>query len=212
MRRGPSFVAFSLAALLAGTAAVPAGAQTPAAPRTLQLSFDSGTVTLVANGVTLSEILTEWQRQGGSTFLNIDRVPTSGPLTYEFHNVPDAAVMQSLLREAAGVIIAPRRPGGPVGASSIEQVIVLAASRPTIAANALAVQTLSANPTPIVGRPDDDIPPAAPSAPANAPAPPPAPAQPGSTPNVGTGTSSTPGVVIAPVKPGTPVPPGTIIK
>jgi hypothetical protein len=212
MRRGPVFVAFSLVALAALAAGVPASAQTPPGARTLQLSFDNGTVTLVANGVTLPEILAEWQRKGGSTFLNIDRVPTSGPLTYEFRNVPDATVMQSLLREAAGVIVAPRRPGGPAGDSTIEQVIVLAASRPTTAANALAVQTLSANPTPIVGRPDDDIPPAAPAAPANASAPPPAPSQPGSTPNVGTGTSSTPGVVIAPVKPGTPVPPGTIIK
>jgi hypothetical protein len=76
-------------------------------------------------------------------------------------------------------------------------------------------QNQYANPVPIYGQPNDDIPPAVPiqnpsQRPTPGPQPPPTPSN---QPSVGTaGTSATAGVVVAPVKPGTPVPAGTIIK
>ncbi|TAK19204.1 MAG: hypothetical protein EPO35_00420 [Acidobacteria bacterium] len=194
---------------------VSANAWAQSAPsKKLEISFNAGRVTLIANGVTLSEILAEWQRQGGSRIVNGDRL-TTGPLTYEFQNVPEAAVMQSLLRNAAGVIIAPRRPGGPTGASLIEQVIVLPTSRPTT--SSASVMTMPSNqnpnPVPIVGRPDDDIPPVVPIQNPATPPKPQGPPTPNNQPSVGSaGTSAVPGVIVAPVKPGTPVPAGTIIK
>jgi len=215
MRRAPSLLALFIA-LAAGAMATTVWAQTAPAPRKLEISFNDGRVTLVANGVTLPEILAEWQRQGGSTIVN-GQALMGGPLTYEFHNVPETAVIASLLRNAAGVIVAPRRPGGPTGASMIEQVIVLPTSRPTTSSAAVVTMpsNQNANPVPIYGQPQDDIPPATPiQNPAQRPAPGPQPAPtPSNQPSVGSaGTSATPGVVLAPVKPGTPVPAGTIIK
>ena len=208
----PIISALALSIALATGVSANAWAQT-GQPKKLEISFNAGRVTLVAAGVTLPEILAEWQRQGGSRIVSGDRL-TTGPLTYEFQNVPETAVMQSLLRNAAGVIIAPRRPGGPTGASLIEQVIVLATSRPTTSSASVMTMpsTQNPNPVPIVGRPDDDIPPAVPIQSPATPSKPPTPT-PNNQPSVGSaGTSAVPGVIVAPVKPGTPVPAGTIIK
>ena len=56
----------------------PGPAQAPGAgpqgPK-VQLTFERRRlVTLVANGATLREILAEWSRQGGSTFVNAERL------------------------------------------------------------------------------------------------------------------------------------------
>jgi hypothetical protein len=213
MRRSSSVLALSIA-LIAGAMTTTVWAQTGSPARTLEINFADGRVTLIASGVTLPEILAEWQRKGGSKIVNGERL-MGGPLTYEFRNVPETAVMASLLRNAAGVIVAPRRPGGPTGASFIEQVLVLPTSRPTTGAATVMTMPSSqnANPVPIVGQPMDDIPPATPIPRPGSQPPGPQPAAPSNQPSVGTsGTSATPGVVLAPVKPGTPVPAGTIIK
>lgn len=215
MRRFTSVLALSIALSAMATTA---WAQAAPSTRTLEISFNDGRVTLVASGVTLPEILAEWQRKGGSKIINGDRL-AGGPLTYEFRNVPEAAVMASLLRNAAGVIVAPRRPGGPTGASLIEQVVVLPTSRPTTSSASVVTmpsnqnQYQNPNPVPIMGQPTDDIPPAVPIQNPSQPPPGPQPSTPSNQPSVGSaGTSATPGVIIAPVKPGTPVPAGTIIK
>lgn len=214
MRCVPSVLALSIA-LITSAMATTVSAQSGPPTRTLEINFSEGRVTLVASGVTLPEILAEWQRKGGSKIVNGERL-MGGPLTYEFRNVSETAVMASLLRSAAGVIVAPRRPGGPTGASQIEQVIVLPTSRPTTASASVVTMPANQNPNPvpIYGRPGDDIPPAVPiQNPAEPQADAPKPMAPSNRPSVGTaGTSATPGVIIAPVKPGTPVPPGTIIK
>ena len=214
MRRFTSVLALSIALLTSAMAATVL-AQSGQPGRTLELNFNDGRVTLVASGVTLPEILAEWQRKGGSKIVNGERL-MGGPLTYEFHNMPETAVMASLLRSAAGVIVAPRRAGGPTGASQIEQVIVLATSRPTTASASVVTMpsNQNPNPVPIYGRPTDDIPPAVPiQNPAQPQASAERPMVSSSQPSVGTaGTSARPGVIVAPVKPGTPVPAGTIIK
>ena len=47
----------------------------------IKLSFEEGGfVTLVSNGANVREILAEWTRQGGSTFVNSDRL-VGTPLT-----------------------------------------------------------------------------------------------------------------------------------
>lgn len=190
------------------TVLAPAGAmaQTPAPTRTLELTFNQGKVTLVARGVTVPEIMGEWARKGGSRVVNAEKI-VGGPVTYEFHDVPEGIVLQSVLRSAAGFIAAPRRPGGPTGASELEQVMILAVSRPS--ANAVITMPTNPMPSPVTlqGSPDDDIPPVTPR-----PQLPPQSPQAAANGAVPVATSPTPGVVIAPVKPGTPVAPGTIIK
>jgi hypothetical protein len=184
-----------LAALLfiTGVAAValPSG-QTPQ-PRTrqLELSFDNeGRVTLAAQGVTVREILAEWQRKGGSQFVNLERL--TGPaiaVPIRFDNQPELEVLKSLLASAAGVIAAPRAVDAP-GASRLGTVMILASSTPTSSTSTSFGPSPSSNtrqiaPPPVTpGSPTDELPPvrppaagqdpaSTPGAPgANAPAPP----------------------------------------
>jgi biotin carboxyl carrier protein len=129
--------------------------------------------------------------------------------------MPEAVVLQSVLRSASGFIAAPRRPGGPQGPSQIEQILIVAVSRGNASAVITMPTVLAPQPVSLQGSPDDDIPPvqrmgpqpAQPGPQPNAPSP-----QPSAQPTAPM-TSPTPGtVLLPPVKPGTPVTPGTIIK
>ena len=65
---------------LAVTAFAPLSAQAPA-ERKLQVTFDhQGNVTVVAQNVTIGEILAEWGRQGGTTMVNANRL-TGAPVS-----------------------------------------------------------------------------------------------------------------------------------
>ena len=198
--------------LAMATALVPAGAlaQTPASGRALDITFNHGLVTLVARNVTVPEIMGEWARKGGSKVINAERI-VGGPVTFEFHDVPEATVLQSVLRSASGFIAAPRRAGGPTGASVMEQVMILAVSRGNASAVITMPSTQVAGPVPIMGSPDDDIPPAQRLGPQPSPQVTPGPQS--SAQPTAPMTSPTPGsVVVPPVKPGAPVQPGQIIK
>ena len=214
-------IALVAAALL--TAALPMRAQSA---RKLDISFSEGKVSIVADNVTLAEVLAEWSRKGGSTFVNAERLPATRIQWTEFKDQPEAVVLASLLREAPGYGAA-MRPLGTGGASTVQTVFILAVRTQIATAN--TSQTIVnqpqqqsspvAAPRLIQGSPDDEIPPVrpltpdmnpgAPSTPANNPG---APNSPASNPNLITGkdgsvTSRVPGVTI----PGpTPTPkPGT---
>jgi hypothetical protein len=207
MRQPTRFVVFALSAMLLPAAAL---AQTSPSARVLDLSFNNGTVTLVAKNVTVAEIMAEWARKGGSRVVNAEKL-VGTPMSYEFQNMPEVTVLQSVLRSAAGYIAAPRRPGGPVGASTLEQVQILATSRPTQSSVTTMPANPMSNPIPIMGSPDDDIPPVVPERPTpQNPSQPQRPMTPTNQPQMGVGSSPTPGVIIAPVQSGVPVPP--IIK
>lgn len=197
---------------LAFACLLPAVASAQQAGRVLELAFNDGRVTLVARNVTLVEVLQEWSRKGGSLMVNAEKL-TAGLVTYEFRDADELAVLKSLLRPAAGYIAAPRRPGGPTGPSSLEQVVILATSRPTASAAVAAMPTQPvANPVTASGSPDDEIPPVRPEPAQPAPKPQgaPGPSTPLDRPSVGTVTSPTPGVIPAPAKTGAPA--GQIIK
>jgi hypothetical protein len=193
------FVAMALAAL-SGLAAPPARAQTPAAAPRLALSFAAdGTVTLSAQNVSIREILAEWQRQCGCYVVNADRMagaPVTVPLLFE--HMPQARVLESLLRPAAGYVLTPRR-AGSASPSNYEVIYILATSgvapppAPLASASPFSSRP-AAVPIATAGSPDDEIPPVTPVRPDNrAPAPPPAPA-PAARPN-------SPGVSIIPIVP-----------
>lgn len=162
--------------------------------RKLSVAFDlQGNVSVVAQNVTIREILAEWGRKGGTQIVNADRL-AGGPITIpmQFENRPELEVVEALLRQAAGVSVVPRRLGVP-GASRFESIYILATSVAT-AAPANPYATSSPQPQPIRGFPDDEIPPVmAPGVMGNAPAAAPAPRP----------TSS--GTVIVPVVPVVPV-------
>ena len=159
---------------LALTAFAPLSAQMPA-ERKLQVTFDQlGNVTVVAQNVTISEILAEWARQGGTVMVNAERL-AGGPVTRSYANRPEAEVIESLLRQAGRLIATPRR-AGALGASRFEVVQIT----PTPAATAASytpppTRPVSA-PVRTTGSPDDEIPPVVPPGVTNPPAAAPAPA------------------------------------
>ena len=160
------FSSFSGAAR--GQEQVPVGV--PAAPvvqepatiqKRLQLSFDgNGNVTLIAQGVTLQEILSEWTRIGGCYFPNAEKLSRAVIVPLQFENVPELKVLDSLLRSAAGIVVAPRTTR-TVGASSFEVVQILATSTASASGAYPPINTMPA-PLTTPGSPDDEIPPVTP--------------------------------------------------
>ncbi len=211
---------FVLASLLAFATPVPAQQA-----RKLEISFNEGLVTLVAENVTLREILAEWARKGGSRITNGDKLTGEPVWPMEFRNEPEAAVLRALLRDLPGYGASMRIAPAP-DASVVEAVFIQAtrsitssgssgASAAPPPANRLQFQEPpqpQAAPRMIQGSPDDEIPPVRPLVGDRPPTTPTMPPAGQSTPNpnlrVGPGgvvTSTIPGVII-PVQPGTTAP------
>lgn len=109
-------VAFVLAA-----AAVPARAQHP-----IELQFDDGLVTLRVRNAPVRAVLEEWARVTGATIVAGDRV-AGPPLTLDLTRVPERQALDTLLRNVAGYMLAPRRPGS-TGASAFDRILILPTS------------------------------------------------------------------------------------
>lgn len=195
------------AALL--TCAIPLQAQNP---RKLDISFNAGRVTLVAEGVTLAEIFREWARKGGSTIVNAERLPGAPVLPTEFRDQPEAEVLRALLDEAPGYG-ASMRIAPSATASTVQTVFILAVRATTPSASASApmsqpiqqVNSPVAAPRNIQGSPDDEIPPVRPLTPdmnPGAPATPSSPAGQPTNPNLRQG----PGGIVTSTVPGVPIP------
>ena len=193
------------AAFLVGV--VPAGAQDA---RKLDVSFNNGRVTIVAENVTLQEIFAEWSRKGGSRIFNAERLPAARVMLTEFKDLPEADVLRTLLREAPGYGAALRNET-PAGSSTIQTVVIMAVRTiaPTAtnapAVNQPQIQTPppQAQPRMLQGSPDDEIPPVRPIAGNQPPMTPGgAPASQPSNPNLRTG----PGGIVTSTIPGVPIP------
>lgn len=186
--------------------------------RKLDVSFNNGNVTILAENVTLREIMAEWGRKGGSRIVNAEKLGGATIPYIEFRDQPEVVVLRSLLRDVPGYGAAPRI-APAANASSLAAVFIVAnrlvpvsgVSAPPPAAQ--PIQQLIQQPTqpqavpqPVAGSVDNEIPPVRPVA-GEAP-----PNTPGGTPNAnnpnlrpgpgGTVTSTIPGVVI----PGAPTP------
>lgn len=130
----------------------------PASAGELQLKIADGRVTLVARDVTVREILAEWARVGQTRIVNGEKL-VGGPVTLQLDNVPEAQALDTLLRSAAGYVMAPRAAANS-GASVYDRIMILATSRPP-AMVAPAPTPFRAVPTPpvVAGEvePDDDV-------------------------------------------------------
>lgn len=149
-------VALGFAPQVPGLAQAPAQVPAPQGPK-VQITFEpNGLVTLVANGATLREILAEWSRQGGSTFVNSERL-TGAPQTLHYEHQSETVVMSSILRQAAGFMLGPRREGTR-GASSFEVVYILPTSNPS-ASGFMSQPTMPQPQQQITtqGNPDDEL-------------------------------------------------------
>jgi hypothetical protein len=143
---------------LAGQEVAPV--QTPApAPRKLEVTFDNqGRVTIVAQQVTVSEILAEWARKGGTRVQGAERLGGGViQMPMLFDNRPELEVIEALTRQAAGVSIAPRRVGAP-GASRFESIYIVATSAAT-ASSPYPSAPYGGSAPPVRGYPDDEVPP-----------------------------------------------------
>jgi hypothetical protein len=122
-----------VAALLVCAVAAPARAQEA---RTLDISFNGGRVTLVAENVTLREILAEWARKGGSRIVNAERVTGQPVLRTQFENQPEADVLRALLREVPAYG-ASMRTVSEAGISVVAAVFILATTSEASAPSAI---------------------------------------------------------------------------
>lgn len=199
------FVVVAAAALVA-VVALPIRAQST---KKLDISFNNGRVTIVAENVTLAEILAEWSRKGGSKIVNAEQLKGGPVMLTEFKDQPEADVLRTLLREAPGYGAA-MRTQAPDGGSTVQTVFILAVrtqvatAAPNTPVNQPQPQPApQAQPRMIQGTPDDEIPPVRPLVGDQPPSTPGAPAgtnQP-TNPNLrmgpnGTVTSTVPGVII----------------
>jgi len=159
----PAFLAAATFIIaLAGQDPVPAqdSAAPPAPPpRKLELMFDSqGRVTLRAQQVTVTEILAEWSRKGGTKIQGAERL-TGGPIQIPilFENRPELEVIEALTRQAAGISVAPRRVRTP-GASQFEMIHIVATSAAAASSPYPSSPTYGTSaPPPVRGFPDDEI-------------------------------------------------------
>lgn len=158
-------VVIAVAVLIASVA--PAMAQ---GARKLDISFEGGMVTLVAENVTLREILAEWARKGGSRIVNAERLAGSPVYLTEFKGQPEADVLRALLREAPGYGVSMRN-APATGTSTVGTVMILATRTVPVTTSSVAPvssQPQFQSPQPqaaprlIQGSPDDQIPPVQP--------------------------------------------------
>ena len=179
----------------------------------VRVSFANGRVTIIAEKATVSEILAEWARVGGSTFIDAEKIPARERLTIRLEDQAELDALDVLLRSVAGYMVSPVGTDAAM-ASSLARVFILPTSTPVAYVPPPAEQAepatveSPARMTAAPPRPDDDGPVRVQTPPAiTAPAPTsPAPlgqASPlidgGSTqtvPGLGAVTSSQPGVAI----------------
>lgn len=93
-----------MARLLPGAAALATilavCAQPAHAQDSVTLEFDGGRVTIAAKDAPLSRVLAEWQRLGGTRFVNAERLPGT-PVTLTLKDVPERQALAVLLRPYA---------------------------------------------------------------------------------------------------------------
>jgi len=97
----------------------------------VQLTMQSGRVSLIAKDATVRQILTEWARVGQTKIVNVERLP-GGPITLQLDNVTESQALEILLRSLSGYITAPR-PVDVTNLSHFDRIIImptLASARP----------------------------------------------------------------------------------
>ena len=118
--------------VLAVVALLVAGASSAAA-QGVTLEFQGGKVRLLAQNVSVSQILAEWSRSGRTTIVNGERVP-GPPVTLELQNVSEQEALDIVLRNVSGYLVAARETAIS-GASAFDRIYILpTSSRPSTAA------------------------------------------------------------------------------
>jgi hypothetical protein len=120
----------------------------PAAAQNVKLEFAGGRVTLIAQNASISAILAEWARLGGTRIVNGERIP-GAPVTLELRDVPEQSALDLLFRGVAGYMLA-ARPVGSSGASTFDRIMILPVSSAPRPASSSAAFTPAPVPVPQV--------------------------------------------------------------
>ena len=103
-------------------------------------------MTLQAQNVRPSEIMAEWKRLCQCAVVDSEKLTAGSIVTpLVFDKAPQAMVLEALLRQAAGVILTPRR-AGAAGPSNFETIYVIATSNPTTGGYSSAYNPVSTPP------------------------------------------------------------------
>jgi hypothetical protein len=118
-------------------------AAVPARAGEVKVSFSNGLVTIVATDASPRQILGEWAKLGHVRITNLERL-TGAPVTVQFTNVPEAQVLETLLRGTAGYVAAPRVSTGDVAAlSRYDRILLMPGTAPAVTAPAPAPTTVN---------------------------------------------------------------------
>lgn len=112
----------------------------------VRLTLQDGRVSMVAQNVTVRQILTEWARIGQTRIVNLDRIP-GGLVSLEFTNIPEQQVLEVLLRSVSGYMLAPREVPAP-NLSRFDRIIVMPTSVAPRAVTALPPPVFQPPPQP----------------------------------------------------------------
>lgn len=115
------------------------------AQNAVRVAFANGRVTLTADNATVPEILREWARVGGSSFVNAEKIFSTERLTLRLEDEPELRAIEVLLRPFAGYAVVPRSIGS-TSASSVGRVVIMPSARPAEYPVALASPAPSAPP------------------------------------------------------------------
>jgi hypothetical protein len=115
----------------------------PAQAQKLELSFHEGSVSLVAQDVTVRQVLDEWARLGGTRVVNADLLGGTR-ISLQLDRIPEAQAIDRLLESAAGYVA--RRRSGTTGPSDFALILVLATGNAPAGATAATKDTDSTSP------------------------------------------------------------------
>jgi len=121
-RRKQAISQFAASFLTAASvvAALPVDAATPR----LQVTFDTGRVSIVAHGVTVQQVLEEWARVGRTVVDHAEAAPAA-VIDIELDGVAEEEALDVLLRSAPGFIASPAPTVGPA-ASRFGRIVIVA--------------------------------------------------------------------------------------
>jgi hypothetical protein len=94
----------------------------------VSLTMTDGRVTLKAQNATVRQILDEWARVGGTKIMNAEKIANQ-PVTLTLIDEPEGQALETILRSAAGYIVAERTNPTPTG-SRFERIMVMARTMP----------------------------------------------------------------------------------
>ena len=104
------------------------GCAASADAQSVRLQFNNGLVSVSAQNAPLRQILAEWAKLGGTTFVNAERV-AGAPVTLQLDNVSERHALDVLLRSVSGYMVA-ARPPGLTGASNFDRILIVPTSTP----------------------------------------------------------------------------------